>query len=105
MAVKRHRGPGMNRSLADQMVWDFENNRSDIAIVEEVQALAQERIAVIPVFVVEGLLKILRSDSVGGEQIGSDSDEGPNTGLARGFARISFQQQIPLVPADSLASG
>jgi hypothetical protein len=44
----------MNRSLADEMVWDFEDNLSDIAIVEEVLAIAQERIAVIPVFVVEG---------------------------------------------------
>src|SRR5271169_3409229 len=95
----------MNRSLADQMVWDFEDNRSDISILEEVLALAQERIAVIPVFVVEGLLKILRSDSVGGEQIGSDSDEGANTRRAMDFARIAFYQKLALVPADSLASG
>ncbi len=36
----------MDRSLADEMVWDFEDNRSDIAIVEEVLTMAQERIAV-----------------------------------------------------------
>src|SRR5580698_179513 len=95
----------MNRSLADQMVWDFEDNRGDISIVEEVQALAQERIAVIPVFVVEGLLKILHGGSVGGEQVGSDSDEGANTRLAMDFARIAFYQQLALVPADSVASG
>src|SRR5260370_27429779 len=95
----------MNRSLADQMVWDFEDNRSDISILEEVLALAQERFAVIPVFVVEGLLKILRSDSVGGEQIGSDSDEGANTRRAMHFARIAFYQKLALFPADILASG
>src|SRR5580692_1032623 len=87
------------------MVWDFEDNRGDISIVEEVQALAQERIAVISVFVVEGLLKTLRSDSVGGEQIGSESDEGANTRLAMDFTRIAFYQKLALVPADSLASG
>src|SRR5260370_1505020 len=86
------------------MVWDFEDNRSDIAIVEEVLAMAQERIAVIPVFVVEGLLKILHCDSVGGEHIGSDSDEGANTRLVMDFARIAFYQKLPLFPAASLAS-
>src|SRR5271154_1001394 len=95
----------MNRSLADQMAWDFEDNRSDIAVVEEVLTMAQERIAVIPVFLVEGILKITRCDSVGGEQIGSDSDEGANTGFALPFARIAFQEQLPLAPADSVASG
>jgi hypothetical protein len=80
----------MNRSPADQMVWDFEHNRGDIAIVEEVLAMAQERIAVIPVFVVEGILKTTHCDRVGGEQIGSDSDEGANTRLAMDFARITF---------------
>jgi hypothetical protein len=80
----------VDRSLADQMVWDFKDNRSDIAIVEEVLTTAQERIAVIPVFVVEDHLKILHCDSVGGEQIGSDSDEGTNTRLAMDFARIAF---------------
>src|SRR6204780_3565652 len=95
----------MNRSLADQMVWDFEDNRSDIAMVEEVLTTAQERIAVIPVFVVEGLLKILHCDSVGGEHIGSDSDEGANTRLAMDLARIAFYQKLALVPADSVASG
>src|SRR6202521_74171 len=87
------------------MVWNFEDNRSDIAIVEEVLTTAQERIAVIPVFVVEGLLKILHCDSVGGEQIGSDSNEGANTRLAMDFARIAFYQKLALVFADSLASG
>src|SRR5271154_1219800 len=87
------------------MVWDFEDNRSDIAIVEEVLTMVQERIAVIPVFVVEGLLKITHCDSVGGEHIGSDSDEGANTRLAMNFARISFYQKLPFAPADSLASG
>ena len=72
----------MNRSLADEMVWDFEDNRSDISILEEVLALAQERIAVIPVFVVEGL-----------------------TRCAMDFARIAFYQKLALVPVDSLASG
>src|ERR1700721_1209288 len=95
----------MNRSLADQVVWDFEDNRSDIAMVEEVLMLAQERIAVIPVFVVEGILKITHGASVGGEQIGSDSDEGANTRLAMDSARIAFYQKLALVPADSLASG
>src|SRR6202023_3467368 len=95
----------MNRSLADQMVWDFEDNRSDIAIVEEVLTTAQERIAVIPVFVIEGLLKTLHCESVGGEQIGSDSDEGANTRLAMDFARIAFDQCSSLVPPYSLASG
>src|SRR5271163_2738687 len=95
----------MNRSLADQMVWDFEDNRRDIAIVEEVLTMAQERIAVIPVFVVEGILKITRCDSVVGEQIGSDSDEGANTRLAMDFAGIAFYQKLALVPADRLASG
>ena len=56
-------------------------------------------------FVVEGLLKILHCDSVGGEHIGSDSDEGANTRLAMDFARIAFYQKLALVPADSLASG
>src|ERR1700693_1659397 len=95
----------MNRSLADQLVWDFEDNRSDIAMVEEVLAMAQERISVIPVFLVEGILKITHSDSVGGEHIGSDSDEGANTRLTMDFARIAFYQKLALVPADSLASG
>src|ERR1700733_1654591 len=95
----------MNRSLADQMVWDFEDNRSDIALVEEVLAMAQERIAVIPVFVVEGILKIMECVSMDREHIGSDSDEGANTGLAVDFARIAFYQKLALVPADSLASG
>src|SRR5271168_1129706 len=95
----------MNRSLADQMVWDFEDNRGDIAMVEEVLAMAQERIAVIPVFLVEGILKITHCDSVGGEHIGSYSDEGANSGLAMGFARIAFYQKLALVPADRLASG
>src|ERR1700733_6567580 len=94
----------MNRSLADQMVWDFEDNRSDIAMVEEVLASAQERIAVIPVFVVEGLLEITHCDRVGSEQIGSDSDKGANIRLAMNFARIAFYQKLALVPADSLAS-
>src|SRR3984957_4894125 len=85
------------------MVWDFEDNRSDIAIVEEVLTLAQERIAVIPVFVVERILKITHCDSVGGEQIGSYSDEGANTRLAMDFARITLYQQLALVPADSVA--
>src|SRR5580658_8736730 len=95
----------MNRSLAGQMVWDFEDNRSDIAVVEEVLGLAQERIAGIRVFVVEGLLKITHCDSVGCEQIGSDSGEGANTRLAMDFDRIAFYQKFALVPADSLASG
>src|SRR5271163_4321252 len=95
----------MNRSRAYQMVWDFEDNRSDITIVEEVLMLAQERIAVIPVIVVEGILKITHCDSVGGEQIGSYSDEGANTRLAMDFARIAFYEQLALVPADSVASG
>src|SRR5271163_4414141 len=95
----------MNRSLADQMVWHFEDNRSDIAMVEEIPAMAQQRIAVIPVFVVEGILKITHCDSVGGEQIGSDSDEGANTRLALDLARIAFYQKLAFVPADSLASG
>src|SRR5580704_6337442 len=86
------------------MVRDFEDNSSDIAIVEEVLTTAQERIAVIPVFVVEGLLKTLHCDSVGGEQIGSDSDEGANTRRAMNFARLAFDQKLALVPADSLAS-
>ena len=55
----------MDRSLADQMVWDFEDNRSDIAVLEEVLRM----------------LKITHCDSVGGEQIGSYSDEGANTRL------------------------
>src|SRR3984957_18037452 len=105
MAVQRHGGPGVDRSLADQMVWDFEDDRSDIAILEEVLTMAQERIAVIPVFVVEGILKITHRDSVGGEQIGSDSDEGANTRVAMDFARIAFYQKLALVPADRLASG
>src|ERR1700727_1128340 len=87
------------------MVWDFENNCSDIAIVEEVLTTAQERIAVIPVFVVESLLKILHCDSVCGEQIGSDSDEGAHPRLATDFSRIAFHQKLALVPAYSLASG
>src|SRR5208337_725397 len=87
------------------MVWDFEDNRSDIAIVEEVLTMAQERIAVIPVFVVEGILKITHRDRVGGEHIGSDSDEGANTRLAMDFARIALYQKLALVPANSLASG
>src|SRR5580692_4303469 len=87
------------------MVWGFEDNRCDIAIVEEVLTTAQERIAVIPVFVVEGLLKILHCDSVGGEQIRSDSDEGSNTRLAMDFARIAFYKKLAFVPADSVASG
>src|SRR5277367_3473529 len=95
----------MNRALADQIVRDFEDNRGDIAIVEEVLAMAQERIAVIPVFVVEGILKIMKCDSVDGEHIGSDSDEGANTRLAMDFARIAFYQKLALVPSDSLASG
>src|SRR5580704_6988885 len=95
----------MNRSLADQMVWDFEDNRSDIAIVEEVLITVHERIAVIPVFVVEGLLKIVHRDSVGGEQIGNDSDEGANTRLAMDFARIAFYKKLAVVPADSVAGG
>src|ERR1700733_5581386 len=95
----------MDRSLADQMVWDFEDNRSYIAIVEEVLTTAQERIAVIPVFLVEGILKVTHCDGVGGEQIGSDSDESANTRLAMDFARIAFYQKLALVPADSLASG
>src|SRR5277367_1968332 len=95
----------MNRSLTDQMVWHFEDNRSDIAMVEEIPAMAQKRIAVIPVFVVEGILKITHSDSVGGEQIGSDSDEGANTRLALDCACIAFYQKLALVPADSLACG
>src|SRR5271156_4413502 len=86
------------------MVWDFEDNRRDIAIVEEVLTMAQERIAVIPVFVVEGILKITRCDSVGGEHFGCDSDEGANTRLTLNFARIAFYQKLALVPADSLAS-
>src|SRR5271167_4347070 len=85
------------------MVWDFEDNRSDIAIVEEVLTMAQERIAVIPVFVVEGIHKTTHCDSVGGEHIGSDSDKGANTRLAMDFARIAFYQKLALVPADSLA--
>ena len=95
----------MDHSLPDQMVGDFENNCSDIAILEEVLTTAQERIAVIPVFAVESLLKILHCDSVGGEQIGSDSDEGANTRLATDFSRIAFYQKLALVPAYSLASG
>src|SRR6202453_1022129 len=95
----------MNRSLADQMVWDFEDNRSDVAMVEEVLAMAQERIAVIPVFLVEGILKIVECVSVDGEQIGSDSDDGENTRLAMDFARITFYQKFAFVPADSLACG
>src|SRR5580704_11193517 len=87
------------------MVWDFEDNRSDIAIVEEVLAMVQERIAIIPVFFVEGILKITHCDSVGGEKIGSDSDEGANTRLAMDFARIAFYQKLARVPADRLASG
>jgi hypothetical protein len=31
----------MNRPPADQMVWDFEDNRSDIAILEEVLAVGR----------------------------------------------------------------
>src|SRR6202167_2957707 len=95
----------MNRSLADQMVWDFEDKRRDIAMVEEVLAVAQERTVVIPVFLVEGILKITHCDSVGGEHIGSDSDEGANTRLTMDFARIAFYQKLALVPADGLASG
>src|ERR1700729_2156564 len=105
MAAKCDRGPAVDLSLADQMVEDFEDNCSDIAIVEEILTTAQERIAVIPVFVVEGLLKTLHCDSVGGEQIGSDSDEGANTRLAIDSARIAFYQKLALVLADSLASG
>src|ERR1700692_462935 len=95
----------MNRSLADQTVWDFEDKRRDIAMVEEVLAVAQKRTVVIPVFLVEGILKITHCDSVGGEQFGSDSDEGANTRLAMDFARIALYQKLALVPADSLASG
>src|ERR1700677_1844083 len=95
----------MNRSLADQMVWDFEDNRSDVAMVEEVLAMAQERIAVIPVFLVEGILKIVECVSVDVEHIGSDPDEAANTRLAMDFARIAFYQEFALVPADSLACG
>src|SRR5271154_3608076 len=95
----------MNRSLADQMVWDFEDNRSDIAMVEEVLAMVQERIAVIPVFFVEGILKITRCDSVGGEHIGSCPDESANARLITDLARIAFYQNLALVPADRPASG
>src|SRR3984885_14044422 len=95
----------MNRSGADEMVWGFEDNRSDIAIVEEVLAIAQERIAVIPVFLVEGILKFMKGVSVNGEHIGSDSDEGANTRLAMDFACIAFCQKLALVPANSLANG
>src|SRR5580704_15601829 len=87
------------------MVWDFQDDRSDIAVVEEVLGMAQERIVVIPVFFVEGIHQITHCDSVGGEQIGSDSDEGANTRLAMDFARIAFYQKLALVPADRLASG
>ena len=87
------------------MVWDFEDNRSDIAIVEEVLAVAQERIAIIPVFVVEGILKMMECVSVDGEHIGSNSDEGANTRLAMDFARIAFYQKLALVPADSFSGG
>src|ERR1700683_674499 len=95
----------MNRSLPYQMVWDFEHHRSDIAMVEEVLAMAQERIAVIPVFLVEGILKTMHCDRVGGEHIGNDAGEGANTRLAKDLARIAFYQKFALVPADSLASG
>src|ERR1700722_16928305 len=105
MAVKRHRGPGMDRSLSNQMVWDFEDNRSDIAMVEKVLAMAQERIGVIPVFVVEGILKFMECVSVDGEHVRRDSDEGANTRLAMNFARLAFDQNLALVPADILASG
>src|SRR5580704_17700166 len=87
------------------MVWDLEDNRSDIAMVEEVLTTAQERISVIPVFIVEGILKITHCDGVGGEQIGSHSDEDADTRLAMDFARVAFYQQLALVPADSVASG
>src|ERR1700722_8539520 len=95
----------MNLSFADQLVWDFEDNRGDTATVEEVLAMAQEGIAVIPVFVVEGILKIMKCDNVDGEHIGSDSDEGANTRLAMDFACIAFYQKLALVPSDSFASG
>jgi hypothetical protein len=95
----------MNRSFADQMVWDFEDNRSDIAAVEEVLAKAQEGIAVIPMFFEEGILKIVERISVDGEHIGSGPDEGANPRLAMDFARIAFYQKFALVPAGSLASG
>src|SRR5580704_5843868 len=95
----------MNGSLADEIVWDFEDNRGDIALVEEVLAMGQERIAAIPVIFVEGILKIMKCDSVDGEHIGSDSDEGANTRLAMDFARIAFYQKLALVAADSLAGG
>jgi hypothetical protein len=45
---------------------------------------------VVPMSLLIFLLKILHCDSVGGEQIGSDSDEGANTRLAMDFARIAF---------------
>src|ERR1700728_3029698 len=95
----------MNRSLADQIVWDFEDNRGDVAIVEEVLAMAQEGIAVIPVFVVERILKIMKCGNVDGEHIGSDSDEGANTRLVMDFARIAFYEKLAPVPSDSFASG
>jgi hypothetical protein len=95
----------MVRSLADQIVRDFEDNRSDIAAVEEILAKAQERIAVIPVFFKKGILKIVECVSVDGEHIGSDSDKGANTRLAMDFARIAFYQNFALVSADSVASG
>jgi hypothetical protein len=87
------------------MVWDFEDNRSDIAMVEEVLSMSQERIPVVPVFVVEGILKITHCDSVGSEHIGSDSDESAKTRPAMDCARVAFYQKLALVPADSLASG
>ena len=79
----------MDRSLADQMVRDFENNRGDIAIAEEVQALAQERLAVIPVFVVEGLLKTLRSNSISGSSPVSTSPRLPGSPRKR-FVEMSI---------------
>jgi hypothetical protein len=80
----------MNLSLADQTVWDFEDNRGDVASAEEVLAMVQERLAVIPVFVVEGILKMMKCDGVDGEHIGRDSDESANTRLAMDLARIAF---------------
>src|SRR5271168_5065697 len=87
------------------MVWDFEDNRSDIAIVEEILTAAQKRIPIIPVFFVKSFLKITHCDSVGGKQIGSDPGEGANTRPAMDFARITLYQKLALVPADSLARG
>jgi len=92
----------MDGSAADQMAWNLEDNRGQVAMSEEVLAV-KEHIAIISLIFVERGQEAMQREGIACKQVRSCADVGADTGLAMYFPCLALQQKLALIPADRVS--